>query len=115
MKLNDILQTQCDSCVYEELLFDPETKEIIEEGAIKAFQRRNKKIVRRYRCLTGPKQGKLVSDPAACSQRKDPKKVRRGRQIAKKTKGIRVMKTRVAKRSQASKMVTKMNRRLAGK
>lgn len=114
MKLHQILNPTCDSCMYEEVLFDAETNELIEEAAVKAYKRVNKKIVRKYRCRGGAKDGKLVSNPAECSKRKDPKKVRRGRAIARKTKGMRITKTRIAKRSQASKMVTKMNRRLSG-
>ena len=113
MKLQDII-SPCDSCLYEEILFDAETDEIIEEAAVKAFQRKNKKISRKFRCLTGPKKGKIVSNAAACSQRKDPKKVRQGKASARRNKGVRVTKTRIAKRSSQSKLVTKMNKRLAG-
>lgn len=113
MKLHHIFESECDSCMYEEVLFDEEG-EIIEEAAQKAFQRKNKKITRKFRCLTGPKRGKIVATAAACSQRKDPKRVRQGKASARRNKGIRVLKTRIAKRSSQSKLVTKMNRRLAG-
>jgi hypothetical protein len=114
MRLRDILTEGCDSCTYEELFFDDDG-ELITEGAQKAFQRKNKKITRKFRCLTGPKKGKIVASAAACSQRKDPKRVRLGRASARKNKGTRVMKTRVAKRSSQSKLVTKLNRRLSHK
>lgn len=114
MKLQDILTetNECDSCLYEEVLFD-ESGEIIEEAAVKAFQRKNKKLTRKFRCLTGAKKGKIVSTAAACSQRKDPKKVRQGKASARRTKGIRILKTRISKRSSQSKLVTKLNKRLA--
>lgn len=88
--------------------------EAVEEAVQRAFRRVGSEIKRQYRCTSGPKQGKMVASPAACFKRKDPKKVRHGKKVARSRKGIRLRKTDVAKRSAVSKLVTKMNKRLAG-
>ena len=90
-------------------------KEFLEEGAQRAFKREGQKIKRYFRCTTGPKAGKLVSAASECVKRKNPKKVRLGRRIAKQKKGIRVMKTKIAKKKAISKVVTAMNKRISGK
>lgn len=87
----------------------------VTEAAIRQFKRVGQEIRRRYRCMSGPKAGKLVATPGACATRKDPKKVRHGRRVMRSKKGVIARKTRVAKRKQLSKMVAKMNKRLAGK
>ena len=91
-----------------------ENDNILSEAAVRMFKRVGKDIKRRYRCTTGPKKGKPVSDPKKCATRKDPKKVRHGRKIARTKKGIRLRKTAVMKRTAMSKMVRKMNARLKG-
>lgn len=97
----------------EEVWVD-ENGEILSEGAKRAFKRVGKTIKRRFRCTTGLKKGKVVSDPKLCAQRKDPKKVRVGRKVARTRKGIRIRKSKISKRTSMSKMVTRMNKRLAG-
>ena len=85
------------------------------EAAIRQFKRFGSVVKKQYRCLSGPKKGKIVASPQACAQRKDPKKIRHGRKVARMKKGVRVRKTIVSKRKQISKMVTRMNKKLAGK
>lgn len=92
----------------EELLHD----EYLDEGAKRAYKRMGMEIVRKYRCTSGRKKGKLVSDPAQCSMRKNPKKVRQGRKSARLNKAVRVRKTQMAKRSSLSKVLRSMNKRL---
>ena len=87
----------------------------INEAAQRQFKRVGQQIVKKYRCLSGPKAGKLVSDPGKCASRKDPKKVRQGRKVMRSKKGTIARKSQISKRKSISKMVTKMNKRLAGK
>lgn len=117
MKLDELLYEN-HSC---ELIYVDEEGNVLNEGedlseaAIRQFKRFGTVIKRQYRCTSGPKKGKIVASPQACGQRKDPQKVRQGRKIARTKKGVRIMKTRISKRKQLSKVVTKMNRRLSGK
>lgn len=111
-KLDDLLDKyRVSEC--EEIWID-ENGEVLNEAAIRAFKRVGKEIKRRFRCTTGLKKGKVVSDPKLCATRKDPRKVRVGRKVARTRKGIRIRKSRISKRTSMSKMVTRMNKRLKG-
>lgn len=96
-------------------LFEVLDIEELDEAAIRQYKRTSGGIVKRYRCLSGRKAGKLVPTPSSCAQRKDPKKVRHGRKVMRTKKGIIKRKSAISKRRQISKMVKRMNRRLAGK
>jgi hypothetical protein len=87
----------------------------LEEAAIRQFKRFGNKVKRQYRCTSGPKKGKIVASPQACAQRKDPRKIRHGKKVARLKKGIRVRKTIISKKKSVSRMITRMNRRLSGK
>lgn len=114
MKLYDILtESYCEACMFEEV-FVGSDGEILTEAAVRQFKRVGKTITRRYRCMAGPKEGKLVSTPAACGTRKDPKKVRHGRKVMRSKKGVIKRKSRIAKNTAMSKIVTKMNKQLMG-
>lgn len=91
-----------------------EDDNILSEAAVRMFKRVGKEIKRKYRCTTGPKKGKPVSDPSKCATRKDPKKVRHGRKVARAKKGVRIRKSKIAMRTSMSKMVRRMNARLKG-
>ena len=41
--------------------------EIIPEGAIQIFGRSKGKVVRKYRCTSGQKKGRIVAKPQTCS------------------------------------------------
>ena len=92
-----------------------ENGEVLSEAAVRQYKRLDQKIVKRYRCLAGPKKGKLVANPAGCATRKEPKKVRSGRKVMRAKKGLIQRKSRISKRKMMSKMVAKMNARLMGK
>ena len=47
-------------------------KEIISEGVVQIWSRTGGKMVRKYRCTSGPRKGRIVSSPGVCTQ---PKKV----------------------------------------
>lgn len=108
MKVDEIL---CEMA----LVFVDEEDNILSEAAIRQWKRSGKTIQKKYRCMAGNKEGKLVSNPGDCSKRKDPKKVRQGRKVMRSKKGIISRKSKISKRTQLSKMVTKMNKRLTGK
>lgn len=110
MKLEEILkQPEC----HEEVWVDNEGN-ILNEAAVRMFKRIGKEIHRRYRCTTGPKKGKPVSDPKLCATRKDPKKKRHGRKVARTRKGVRIRKSAITKRTAMSRMVRRMNQRISG-
>lgn len=98
-----------------EVVYVSERGQILTEAAQRAFKREGKKIVRKYRCTTGMKEGKIVADPKSCATRKDPAKIRHGRKVARQKKGVRLRKAKITKRQTMSKMVTRMNKRLTGK
>lgn len=110
MLLDEILY----DVVCEEVYTD-EDGNILTEAAMRQFKRFGTRIKRQYRCTAGPKKGKIVASPQSCATRKDPRKVRHGRRVARMKQGIRVRKTQIEKRKSISKMVTKMNQRLSGK
>lgn len=108
MKIYEILY-EC-----EEVWVD-ENDEVLTEAAKRQFKRIGNEIRKRYRCMGGPKSGKLVATPGACATRKDPKKVRQGRKVMRARKGTIKRKAGITKRKSISKLVAKMNKRLSGK
>lgn len=111
MKLFEILY---DMDLYKEVYVD-EDDNILNEAAIRQFKLVNKKITRKYRCMAGPKKGRLVAKPSGCATRKDPAKVRHGRKVMRSKKGIIKRKSRITKNKAMNKIVAKMNKRLMGK
>ena len=97
-----------------EIVSMDEEGNILSEAAVRQFKRFGTVIKRQYRCTSGPKKGRIVAKPSACGQRKDPKKVRHGKKVARLKKGVRIRKSTIAKRKSVSRMVTKMNKRLSG-
>jgi len=111
-ELLDIIElSECDDC---EIVFVNENDEIINEGAMRAVKRQGGKIVKKYRCTSGPKQGMIVSDPKTCMQRKDPKRKRIGKKVMREKGGVIRRKTSITKRSATSKMIQRTNARLSG-
>lgn len=102
--------------LYEcEEVWTDEDGNVLEEAAKRQFKRVGNEIKKRYRCVGGPKAGKLVSEPGKCATRKDPKKVRQGRKVMRSKKGTIKRKAGITKRKSISRLVAKMNRRLSGK
>ncbi len=106
------LGEDCEDC---EIVYVDENDNILTEGAKRAFAKRGGKVVKKYRCTSGIKKGKIVSDPKTCITRRDPKKRRIGKKVAREKKGIRIRKTKISKRTSISKIVRKLNDRLMGK
>ena len=91
-------------------LFESIKPEIVEEGAKRAFKRVGTDIKRYFRCTSGQKAGKLVSDPKLCAVRKNRKRVRVGKIVARTRAGVRINKTKIRKKTAASKLVTRLNK-----
>ena len=119
MKLNEIIYdeiTECEIVFVDgagEVLVDDEGAPL-NEAAIRAFKRIGTDVKRQYRCTAGPKKGKIVASPQACATRKDPRKVRHGKKVARMRKGIRIRKSAITKKKSISKMVKRMNQRIMG-
>ncbi len=97
-------------------VFEEATPEQLEEArrAWKRVKVKGRAVLKRwYRCTSGPKKGKMVSNPRVCATRKDPKKVRLGRVIARRRKAIRIRKSQVTARTATHRMMVKMNKRLS--
>lgn len=90
------------------------TIDVLDEGARRAYKRIGSQIKRVFRCTSGRKKGKLVSDPSICGKRKDPRKVRVGKRVARTKKGIRIRKSGITRKTAKSKVLRKMNARLSG-
>lgn len=103
-----------EDCQYTECYVD-EDDNILSEGAVRMFKRVGKKIIRKYRCTSGPKKGKPVSDPSKCATRIDPKKSREGRKRMRRGKATRKRKSKITKRTTISKMVSRLNKSLSKK
>lgn len=82
------------------------------ETAKRVFKRRGEGMEHYFRCTVGPKKGKLVADPGSCGKRPDPKRVRHGKIVAKTRGSIRVHKTTITKKTNTSKRIAELNRRL---
>jgi len=86
----------------------------LDEAVIRQYKNIGGVMKKRFRCGSGKKKGKLVSKPSICFKRKDPKKVRRGRKLMRMKGKVITRKTKIAKRKQISRLITKMNKRLSG-
>lgn len=112
MKVEEVLFEH--ECVLEEVFVD-ENNEVLSESAVRQWKKQGNKMVKKYRCLAGPKKNRLVSKPGDCATRKDPKKVRMGRKIMRTKKGVITRKSKISKRKSISKILSKLNARLMGK
>lgn len=110
MKVNEILDMM-------EVVYVDEDDNILSEAAIRQYKRdpKGNKMIKKFRCTTGLKAGKLVASPNACSKRMDPKKRRQGRKIMR-TKGKTIQrKGNISKKKSISKTVARLNARMMGK
>lgn len=85
--------------------------EIITEGATQIFGRKGGKLVRKYRCTTGQKKGRIVAKPQTCntpikiSSRQSAKKAR-----SRKSPLIKIRSRITKKTNPRSRLVTKLNK-----
>jgi hypothetical protein len=97
-------------------LFDiqeDDEKENLQEHAKIAWARVGNKIVKKYRCTQGKRQGRIVSSPAQCGKPVDLKKRIKFKQT-KLAKGTRMARksNRTKSRNPASKRLQRMNKSL---
>lgn len=92
-------------------LFVGESSVTIEENAKIAWARSGNKVIRKYRCTGGPRQGRIVNSPADCNKPFDIQKRVRLRQT-KLAKGERMKRKRIRtmRRNPASIRIQKMNK-----
>lgn len=92
----------------------PEIYDVLElnEGK-RAFARsRGGKIVRKIRCTAGKRKGRIVNSAAACFKKKNIKLSRKAKLNSKRTRAIRIRKTRLTIRRAISKTVRRLNSRI---
>jgi hypothetical protein len=108
-----ILEELCEECGCE-VVYTDEDGNVIEEAAAaaQAFRRKGNQIKKQFRCTTGEKKGRLVANPKTCLQRKNPKRMIVGKKVAAAKKGLRLRKSAITRKSQASKQTRKANLRL---
>lgn len=90
--------------------FDDIQIEYIEEGYVQIAGRSGNKIVRKYRCTSGSRRGRIVSKPSTCSA---PRNVKSSVNIkkAKRRKGslMKVKSLRTKRAKQTSKRLGRLN------
>jgi hypothetical protein len=75
------------------------------------YARRGNKIVKKYRCTTGKRKGKLVSSPQGCFGPLDLKKKMRMRRLRKQKERSIALKTKRTKMTNpVSKQVARLNK-----
>ena len=102
-----------EECEYMEYYTDAKGT-VLTEGAVRMFKKMGKKLIRKYRCTSGPKKGQPVSDPSKCAQRKDPKKVRQQRKNMRRGKASRKRKSKITRKTSLSRMARNLNKNLKG-
>lgn len=86
-------------------------EDTISESAIRIWARNGNKIVQKYRCISGPKKGRIVSDPATCSRPVDPRKRQQMRQLrARKGRSMTRKAVKARKLNPLSRRVAQLNK-----
>lgn len=82
----------------------------VEEGVTTIFGKSGNKTVRKYRCTSGTRKGRIVAKPATCNA---PKNVKASNTLKKtrrsKGKTISIKSTRTKRTNPASKRLKKLN------
>ena len=88
--------------------FQDVEQEFLDEGYVQIAGRSGNKIVRKYRCTSGSRRGRIVSKPSTCTA---PRNVRSSINLkkAKRTKGS-LMKIRSARTKRARKSTKRLAR-----
>lgn len=91
----------------DEIDFD----DIVCEGAKPIWARSGNKVVRKYRCTSGRKQGRIVSDPTTCGSGTDMKKRMRMKKLLTQKKAMIARKSKRRKaKDPVSIRVQKLNK-----
>lgn len=88
----------------------------INEGTRRVFIRRGGVIKKAYKCMSGPRKGRSVSNPSTCfaPRKKASTRAKIARATRKRT-SIRVQKSRVAKRKAIHFKLKRLNNMLKGR
>jgi len=91
-------------------------EEIVVEGAVSTFAKQGNKTVRKYRCTTGSRKGRVVAKPSTCSA---PKNVKRSTTLKrtkhKKGSAIKNKASRTKRSNPVSKRLVRLNTRRKGR
>jgi len=92
-------------------IFNRESDDVLTEGAKIAWSRVGNKVVKKYRCGSGVRQGRIVSNPSQCNKPIDLKKRMKFKQT-KLAKGSRMARksSRTKRRNPASLRIQRMNK-----
>lgn len=94
-------------------LFSSDTQPLC-EGAKRVWSRKGNVVVKKFRCTSGRKKGRLVAKPAECGAPVDMEKRRRMRQLMMaKGKRMRRKASKVRRLNPTSKRIQKMNKQNA--
>jgi hypothetical protein len=89
-------------------------EDFIVESSVMAWGKKGDKIVKKYRCLSGPRKNRLVNAPADCSKTIDPKKrIQLKKTMAKMGKRISRKARKTKRVSPVSKMIKRKNMQLS--
>ena len=67
--------------------------EIITEGALQIVGRRSNRLVRKYRCTSGSRKGRIVANPATCNKPKRVKFINIKKAKARRGSAMKVART----------------------
>jgi len=85
--------------------------EILTEGALQIMGRKGNKLVRKYRCTSGSRKGRIVADPATCNK---PKRVKSSINIkkakARRGSAMKVASARTKRARGSTQRLTRINR-----
>lgn len=85
--------------------------EILTEGALQIMGRKGNKLVRKYRCTSGSRKGRIVADPATCNK---PKRVKSSINIkkakARRSSAMKVASARTKRARGSTQRLTRINR-----
>lgn len=76
--------------------------EEVVEGFIPTFGTKNGKTVKKYRCTSGARKGRIVAKPSTCTAPRNVKQSQTMKATRRKSKNTTAAKTKVAKRSNPS-------------
>lgn len=86
---------------------------ILTESAKRIWARKGRKVIKKFRCTTGRKKGRIVNTPADCGTIVDLKKRQQFKRVkAQKGERIKRKTLRTKKYNPASLRVQKMNKML---
>lgn len=85
--------------------------ELLTEGAIQIVGHRGNKLVRKYRCTSGTRKGRIVAKPATCNK---PKRVKSSINIkkakARRSSAMKVASARTKRASGYTQRLTRINK-----